>query len=161
MNPCDTPLSPFAEGIKGYMIFLGISCAVCTSCCLTLTVTKTCGGAIAATCKDSAAFNSTIFPLLFHYFLKGVPVLLPAAAAVCVSTRFSCRSRHVVTTVNRSNAAQMKEKDLRQGERGGRPASNARPCRRSPPFVVLTSLPRFNRPHSDSISSNRCVELFY
>ena len=52
-------------------------------------------------------------------------------------------------------------KESPTGRAGGRPASNARPCRRSPPFVVLTSLPRFNRPHSDRISSNRCVELFY
>lgn len=120
MNPCDTPLSPFTEVIKGYKIFLeGISCAVCASCCLTLTVTKACGGAPAIICKGSAVSHSTIFSLLFHYFLMGVPVLLPAAAAVCVSVCFSCRSRHLVTTVNRSSAAQMKQKDLRQGERGG------------------------------------------
>ena len=120
MNPCDTPLSPFTEVIKGYKIFLeGISCAVCASCCLTLTVTKACGGAPAIICKGSAVSHSTIFSLLFHYFLMGVPILLPAAAAVCVSARLSCRSRHLVTTVNRSSAAQMKQKDLRQGERGG------------------------------------------
>ena len=67
MNPCDTPLSPFAEVIKGYKIFLGgISCAVCASCCLTLTVTKACGGAPAIICKGSAVSHFTIVSLFSH-----------------------------------------------------------------------------------------------
>ena len=64
MNPCDTPLSPFTEVIKGYKIFLeGISCAVCASCCLTLTVTKACGGAPAIICKAPAVSHFTIVSL--------------------------------------------------------------------------------------------------
>ena len=70
-------------------------------------------------CNNLQRLRRLTFQLLFHYFLMGVPVLLPAAAAVCVSACFSCRSRYVVTTVNRSSATQMKQKDLRQGERRG------------------------------------------
>ena len=67
MNPCDTPLSPFTEVIKGYKIFLeGISCAVCASFCLTLTVTKACGGAPAIICKGSAVSHFTIVSLFSH-----------------------------------------------------------------------------------------------
>ena len=158
VNPCDTPLSPFTEVIKGYKIFLeGISCTVCASCCLTLTVTKTCDRALAVTCKGSAAFNSTIFSL----FSQGCSHF----TARCGSRLYFCLL-FLPLPARRHDGKQKQcrpdeAKGSPTGRAGGRPASNARPCRRSPPFVVLTSLPCFNRPHSDSISSNRCVELFY
>ena len=158
VNPCDTPLSPFTEVIKGYKIFLeGISCAVCASCCLTLTVTKTCDRALAVTCKGSAAFNSTIFSLFSHGCSR---------FTACCGSRLCFCLLFLPFPARRHDGKQKQchpdeAKGSPTGRAEGRPASNARPCRRSPPFVVLTSLPRFNRPHSDSVSSNRCVELFY
>lgn len=158
MNPCDTPLSPFTEVIKGYKIFLeGISCAVCASCCLTLTVTKACGGAPAIICKGSAVSHFTIVSL----FSQGCShFTAPCGSRLCFCPLF------LPLPARRHDGKQKQchpdeAKGSPTGRAEGRPASNARPCRRSPPFVVLTSLPRFNRPHSDSISSNRCVELFY
>ena len=159
MNPCDTPLSPFAEVIKGYKIFFwgGISCAVCASCCLTLTVTKACGGAPAIICKGSAVSHSTIFSL-FSQGCSRFTARCGSRLCFCLLFLPLPARRH---DGKQKQCRPDEAKGSPTGRAEGRPASNARPCRRSPPFVVLTSLPRFNRPHSDSISSNRCVELFY